>query len=604
MSERISSFFSNLLDTIFGHKSSDHTAEQNLLKDLGTVRKEVQKEFQWFHEGCLVRFPDDNDCLEAKRKRLLFLFIRDLMSGVGGNVLDNKDKRDNLKSKKVEPWIKFSSWVFVILLNGGMLFYVYLFARTQTQSRQTAWFISFVMWLIFEILVSSTAVVFFTHLLIPLYVLSDLRNIKKKVLTDILIFRKTALQRKQRQQQGDGFDSLALLSSSTEFNAAKYLYRSWRVAFLFPKIKESEIILSFQTPWPQHSFKKVTATVHSSYERRYSFIYQAISRVAIFFLASLLNLPQFAQDCFIQITSSSGLGYLGVLFIRLYNLSPFLVAVPLFCAGIMIHFGVNATIRSEQLRRAQDLHPIEEEMSTQKPSQTSGKASDDVSPAAATTMTAPRGLGGVGDSDDGDEKVEWEEDDEDMDSFFPSNLIPSAATAAAPAREKITEGRKMSQLMLSNLQKDIAARHHLQSSGASPNPNPSVLLPVQDDDERFQEVYWSDSDDEDVKELERLSSPPPQAKHPEPSLPSDSDPGSDGQKIIWEDDDSPADEDSLDITVDFWDSNGLKELPLSQDSSDFSPELESLDSYEEEDEDSLGSSHLSSLLPDSVDELR
>ena len=292
LSDRVLDFFRNLYFSCFDRSRIDHIAEKNLLKDLGSIRKDVNKEHQWFDKGCQLRYINESESHAAKRKRLLYLFIRDLMSGVGGNVLDNKDARDNGRLAKVSPYSKFFAWLLVAILNGGMLFYVYLFARSQTQSRQSAWFISFVMWFFFEIFVSSTAVVFVTHLLIPLYVLSDVRNIKKKVLADIMAFHKAALNKKLRGYVPSSTEE----SSSAEFNAAKYLYRSWRVASLFPNLKESEVILSFQTPWPQRCYKKDAVSVHSVYERRYSFLYQAVSRVAIFFLASLLNLPQLAQD--------------------------------------------------------------------------------------------------------------------------------------------------------------------------------------------------------------------------------------------------------------------------------------------------------------------
>jgi hypothetical protein len=52
-------------------------------------------------------------------------------------------------------------WSFVMLPKGSLLFYVYLFALRQTHSRQSAWFQSFVMWLVFEVTVSSTGLVWY-----------------------------------------------------------------------------------------------------------------------------------------------------------------------------------------------------------------------------------------------------------------------------------------------------------------------------------------------------------------------------------------------------------------------------------------------------------
>jgi hypothetical protein len=120
--------------------------------------------------------------------------------------LSKKSQRDSMssssssRSRNVEGvplrW-KAVGWLFVFLMNMGMLLYVYLFAMTQTQSRQSAWFQSFVMWFLFDVFVPSTGVVLVTHLLIPLYVMSDIRTIKKKVLGDIKAFRE---KQKQKQQ--------------------------------------------------------------------------------------------------------------------------------------------------------------------------------------------------------------------------------------------------------------------------------------------------------------------------------------------------------------------------------------------------------------------
>lgn len=558
ISEKFLSYFSNL----FKSSKADHTAKMNLLKDLGMIRNDVKKEYKWFQEGSLLKYVNEDDRTEAKRKRLLYLFVRDLMSGVGGTVLDNKDSRDNVKVKKVYFSTKFIGWTFVIVLNAGLLFYIYLFARTQTQSRQSAWFISFVMWLVFEVLVSSTAVVFLTHLLIPLYVLSDIRNIKKKVLSDILEFRKTALQRRGLLKSNSE-------NESTAFNAAKYLYRSWRVAHLFPDLKESEIILCFNTPWPQHSFKQVTATVTSAYERRYSFIYQAVSRVAIFFLASLLNLPQLVQDAVVQITSSSGLGYMGLMFIRLYSINPFLIGVPVLCFCLLVHFGLNSSIRNEQLKKARDLLPLEEEAMMNEKVDHPKEA-----------MIVP-------------EQVEWEEHD-DFDEFHPS-VMPSSA-----ANQKIAEGRRMSQFMLHNLHNDIAKRQGINTPVNAPNLA------------EFQESYWSDSD-EDMKEMEYLTLDRPELPQQQggESLQSQSlyssEDGTEHQHIFWDDEDNPSEYNSVDIDshipVQIWDNDNEGSFSESKDSSSGSISRGQGSFASADEEDSLAS-HLSAMLPDSsVDQI-
>jgi hypothetical protein len=487
-----------------------------------------------------MRYVNDLDCLEAKRKRILYLFIKDLMKGVGGSVLDNKDSRENIRPKKVSSYSKVMAWVFVSVLNAGMLFYVYLFARTQTSSRQSAWLISFIMWFFFEIAVSSTAVVLLTHLIIPLYVLSDIRNIKKRVLTDILLFRKASLQALAKVPGAGAQPSNG--STSTEFNAAKYLYSSWRVASLFPSLKESEIILRFQTPWPQHCLKSETVKVTSSYERRYSFLYQAIGRVAIFFLASFLNLPQLAQDSLMQMTSNSALGYFGVLFIRLYGLNPYLIGVPLFLGIIIVHFGLQWTLKSEQVKKAQDLYPLEEEFSS-----------------AVVMPTDEEKVAAHG-------AVEWEEDDEYAERYAPSLVEPNLQ-----AKQKIAEGRKMSQMMLNGLQQDLMARQQGTTLPHVTLPSSGVSLAELDE---LDPSFWSDSDEDNKLNEEsgndrfRIDSPSIELQEFDHSLSlsssssstSSSAHGSRRSAIIWDDESPPLEDNSIDdsnVSIEFCEDDPL-----------------------------------------------
>ena len=299
------SFHEFISSRLFNQSKVSEESQKQILMELGRIRNDVLKEHQWFKEGSVVRYSDEENRVEAMRKRLLFLFIRDLTSGVGGSIIENKDSRDNVSISKVSQSTKICSWVFVVLLNLGLLFYVYLFAVSQTHSRQSAWFMSFMMWLFFEIVVSSTGVVIVTHLLIPLYVLSDIRNIKKQVLSDILKYRKAVLQKSSRNmvqgnQQQNQLGEEEESTNQQQFNAAKFMFRSWRVASLFPDLKESGLILRFSTPWPNQSFKTTKKDLSNSYKRKYSFISQAVSRIVIFFLATLIHLPHIAQDSIIQ----------------------------------------------------------------------------------------------------------------------------------------------------------------------------------------------------------------------------------------------------------------------------------------------------------------
>jgi hypothetical protein len=347
------------------------TVQQNLAKELAVVRKDVFKEYRWLKEGDV----STEACLEAKRLRMLYLFVKDLSSGVSGEVLSKKAQRDGLTKRMGGVWWfwKFLGWLFVILMNLGMLLYVYLFAMRQTQSRQLARVQSFVTWLIFDLFIAGTGVVLVTHLLIPLYVMSDIRTIKKKVTGDIIAFQNQLKQRPQspllplprvreelvsvderrdKRVQGCSNPNGNVNSGleNEEFNSAKYLFTSWRVAWLCQEIPESQLILQFSTPWPKQSLKSEKKKVTKTYERRYSFIGQALSRVLIFFLTSLIHLPLMLQDLLIHLLSNSGLGYLMLLILRLARIHPFLPVLALLMLGVVIHFLVKTSSSSDVVK--------------------------------------------------------------------------------------------------------------------------------------------------------------------------------------------------------------------------------------------------------------
>jgi hypothetical protein len=306
---------------------------------MGKVRKEVLEEFLRMQR--LGAYSENLKLTTlAMRKRLLYLFVKDLSSGVSGEVLLRKSQRDLTISRKLDRvslWHKVMAGLFVGLLDGGMLFYVYLFAMNQTHSRQQAWFVSFVMWLGFEIILSSTAVVLVLHLLIPLYVWSDVSEVKKKVLKDLIEFQEKYLKRNATRdvtgidiETGSGSEA----GGSREFNAAKFLFPSWRVASLFPEIPESQLVLRFSTPWPKKPFGKEEGDVAKEYED--DVVSSAAWNVLLYFLASLLHYSSFVQDIFVQTVCNMGLGSLCILLIQLWKVYPWLsglvVLVLLLCA--------------------------------------------------------------------------------------------------------------------------------------------------------------------------------------------------------------------------------------------------------------------------------
>ena len=123
--------------------ASSGSVSQRVLTDLKSVHASLVAEAQ-------IDKTSQRSSLE-RGKRLLFLFQRDLLPGVSGKILESKGQRDNVPVKFVSFHSKAVAWAFISLLNIGMLFYILLFALTQTGPRQNAWFQSFALWLVVEL---------------------------------------------------------------------------------------------------------------------------------------------------------------------------------------------------------------------------------------------------------------------------------------------------------------------------------------------------------------------------------------------------------------------------------------------------------------------
>jgi hypothetical protein len=365
-------------DWLSSHPSmgpSQQEAITDLVKELGKIRKLVLREYRRLEglEEDLPHCSSDQLTLE-KRKRLLYLFVGDMSSRASEKVLSEKSHRDSQmsggvsKMDRVSRKAKWMAGLFVGLLDAGMLLYVYLFAMNQTHSRQQAWFLSFVVWLLFEIFLSSTSLVLVLHLLIPLYVWSEVSEVKKKVLRDLIEFQEKYLKKNATENDietgtrtaGSEWEGERVtdLKSGVEFpeggfNAAKYLYPSWRVSSLFPKLPESQLVLRFNTPWPKKKFGNEEGNVAKEYED--DVLMTAASRILLYFLTSLLNYSSLVQDILIQTVCNGGLGYLCVLLVQLWVINPWLpgavvlvMFLCLYCLGRLLLSGLAKKLAEEQ----------------------------------------------------------------------------------------------------------------------------------------------------------------------------------------------------------------------------------------------------------------
>jgi hypothetical protein len=330
----------------------------------------------------------------SKNKRLLFLFQMDLLPGMTGEILNSKEQRDNVMLLPVSGKIKVISWAFLALLNFGMLFYVFLFAIRQNIHRQSAWAKSLAMYLFLDILLISSCMVIFMHILLPSIVMRDVVKIRKKLTETVSKYYHdlAAEQDAEDDDEEDGSDGeedvnnprtlhLAMnkkyarkVSSSTTngakkqphnkkkksklFNSAKYLFLSYRMAECYPDLKASKIILQYQSPWPRQSYQH---TIDMKKDYKYSYttaLSRSISIIVIFLLTSLLASPLAVQDMFLQMAATVTMGYMILLHIQLFRVFPILVLVPSAVIGVVVMAGYliysSHYPSSELLRKAQE----------------------------------------------------------------------------------------------------------------------------------------------------------------------------------------------------------------------------------------------------------
>ena len=305
-----------------------------VLMDLNSVHLSLRLE----EESAAIQSLSNRE----KGKRLMFLFQRDLLPGVSGKILESKGQRDNIAVTFVSWQAKVAGWTFIGLLNVGMLFYILLFAVSQTAHRQGAWALSFALWLVVEILFVSSAVVVFTHIFIPSLIMKDVNKIKAKLVDSIRAFNASIKQHREgdeadnEEEQGDG-----------SFSTTDYLFVSSRMAKKWSELREAKIIAQFRTPWPKQSYQR-EVNVSKSYSKKFSAFTRSASILAMFFLTNLVQVPPSVQDMLVQMCTTTALGYTILLHINLYKIFPVLVIIPLCIVATVVHFIIRSNAAAQQ----------------------------------------------------------------------------------------------------------------------------------------------------------------------------------------------------------------------------------------------------------------
>eukprot|EP01039_Chlorochromonas_danica_P010633 gene10633-11785_t len=330
-----------------------------LYDDLLTVQRDYQEEFLAFQSHALEMTARE------KSQRLLYLFQRDLMPGISGQILENKNQRDAKKKvRHVSKRMKACTWLFLAALNVGMLFYIFLFAISQDSGRQSAWAQSFAMWLVADICLVSSGMVIVTHIAIPSFLTRDIAAIRKKLVDSLVRFNILLNHRRGGRKYSQAAESVGEsegIESEEKFNAASYLFVSHRLAQHCSKeVKVARVIAEYQTIWPRRSYQHVE-DVAKSYNRRFTALTRSISMVALFFLTNLLTVPLAIQDMAIHMVATVMTGYTFLIHLQLFAIFPVLVIVPSLFVGVVIHFIVKGYQKQKEESWQDLLHRAEAE---------------------------------------------------------------------------------------------------------------------------------------------------------------------------------------------------------------------------------------------------
>lgn len=326
---------STLMRFIHAGSSRRATTKELVSADLAQIRQTLQNEFQML--------TSSTKTMSQKSERMMYLFQRDLMPAVSGQILDAKQNRDASQVAYVSAPKKLLGWLYVVTINLCMLFYILLFAIQESPSRQGAWFKSFCIWLVMDIFLICTMVVVVTHIAIPMLTMKDIEKIKEKMIMTVRDHLKARRNRDEDEEkmENDTFNS--------EFNAAEYMFASYRLAKLLPNIPMSEIIVSFRTVWPKRSYLHQVDNT-KQYSGKFSAINKTISMVIVSLISTSTTLPPAIQDIITHVTSTTVMGYTVLVHLQLFHVFPVLVIIPTIIIGLCVHFllrGMAARSRAE-----------------------------------------------------------------------------------------------------------------------------------------------------------------------------------------------------------------------------------------------------------------
>jgi len=128
-----------------------------------------------------------------------------------------------------------------------------IFAFSQSDHRQNAWFNSFIAWLLFEVVLNSTSIAMLQHICMPLMVIDDIMKVKVTIIQLIKDFQnRYKNEDNNNQMEGNkGQQEEQDQDHAYVFNSANYIFASTRLAKLYPDTLESKVIKEYSTRLPR-----------------------------------------------------------------------------------------------------------------------------------------------------------------------------------------------------------------------------------------------------------------------------------------------------------------------------------------------------------------
>jgi hypothetical protein len=99
-------------------------------------------------------------------------------------------------------------------------------------------------------------------------------------------------------------------------------------------------------------------TMSKHYSKKYSFITNAFASVMIYLIKGLMYMPQSIQDFIYQLVSTSGLGYVSVLLIKMYRIHPALPFLPVLIIAVIIHLVIKNDQENNRFSKLNSIVPL------------------------------------------------------------------------------------------------------------------------------------------------------------------------------------------------------------------------------------------------------